>query len=177
MTVTDHTTSDRFQRAHRQDASSRTLLADSLEFARVAYAGQAGEFGEPAIEHPLRVMASLIGDDTKIVALLHDTLAHSVATLVDLRALLPNRLLIAVSALGPVFEESEGIASQVILADPIARSVKLACIADLADPVRLAQLDPFTRRRRESIGAAAAQALGTTLPKLLATWNSGRTRT
>lgn len=176
MTVTHQTSSDRFQRAQGQIAASRRLLADSVEFARVAYAGQTGEFGEPAIDHPLRVMASLTGDDVRIVAVLHDTLTHSVATMVDLRALLPNRLLMAVSALGPAFEESEGIASQVILADPVALSVKLACIADLADPERLAQLDPFTRRRRESIGAASAQALGTTLSKLLATWKPGGTR-
>ena len=90
------------------------------------------------------------GERRTIVAVLHDTLAHSVATMVDIRALLPNRLLMAVSALGPVFDESEGIAAQVILADPIALSVKLACIADLADPLRLARLEPFTRRRRES---------------------------
>lgn len=177
MTVTHQTSSDRFQRAHGQIAASHKLLADSVQFARVAYAGQTGEYGEPAIEHPLRVMASLTGDDVRIVAVLHDTLAHSVATMVDLRALLPNRLLMAVSALGPAFEESEGIASQVVLADPIALSVKLACIADLADPERLALLDPFTRRRRESIGAASAQALGTTLPKLLATWKPNRPRT
>lgn len=177
MTVTHQTSSDRSQRAHGRIAASHRLVADSIEFARVAYAGQTGEFGEPAIDHPLRVMASLTGDDVKIVALLHDTLAHSVATMVDLRAFLPNRLLMAVSALGPAFEESEGIASQVILADPIALSVKLACIADLADPERLALLDPFTRRRRESIGAASALALGTTLPKLLATWKPARPRT
>jgi len=168
MSVMHSTGSDRSLRAPRPDASSQALLADSIWFARVAYAGQTGEFGEPAIEHPLRVMDSVAGEDAKIVAVLHDTLAHSVATMVDLRALLPNRLLMAVSALGPVFDESEGIAAQVILADPIALSVKHACIADLADPVRLAQMDPFTRRRRESIGDAAAQALGTTLPKLLA---------
>lgn len=176
MSVTHLTSSDRYQRAHRQVAS-RTLLTDAIAFARVAYAGQVGEFGEPSIEHPLRVMASLTGEDAKVVAVLHDTLSHSVATLVDLRAFLPNRLLMAVTAFAPAIEESDRIASHFFLADPIALTVKLACIADSADPARLSQLDPFTRRRRESAAASESQALGTTLPKVLATWNQARART
>lgn len=170
MSVTHQTSSNPYQRAHRQVAS-RTLQADAMVFARVAYAGQIGEFGEAAIEHPLRVMAALASEDARIVALLHDTLAHSVATFAEVRAFLPTRLLMAVAAFAPPLEESEGIAPHFILADPIALAVKLACIADLADPVRLARLDPFTRRRHEAAGAADAQALGTTLPKVLATWN------
>ncbi|MEO6200820.1 MAG: hypothetical protein ABIX44_06620 [Cryobacterium sp.] len=170
MAVIPQTRSNPYQRAHRQIAS-RTLQADAIAFARVAYAGHSGEFGEPSIEHPLRVMAALGSEDTRIVALLHDTLAHSVATFADVRVFLPNRLVMAVAAFAPPLEESEGIASHFILADPIALAVKLACIADLTDPRRLARLDPFTRRRREVAGAAAALALGTTLPNVLATWN------
>lgn len=173
MTVTHLTSNDRYQRAERQVAS-RTLLTDAIELARVAYAGQTDEFGESSIEHPLRVMAALTSEDTRIVAVLHDALAHSVATWVDLRAFLPNRLLMAVTAFSPPIEESEGIASRFILADPIAHAVKLACIADRADPDRLALLDPFTRRRLEVAGASEAEALGTTLPKVLAARNLGR---
>lgn len=167
MTVTHPTSSHRFQRAEGPGAS-RTLLTDAIQLARVAYAGQTDEFGESSIEHPLRVMAALASDDARIVAVLHDALARSVATWVDLRAFLPARLLMAVTAFSPRIEESEGIASRFILADPIAHAVKLACIADRADPERLALLDPFTRRRLEAAGAAAAQTLGTTLPKVLA---------
>lgn len=154
--------------AGRPSASSRALLADAIQFARVAYAGRSDDSGEAALEHPLRVMASLDSHDLKVVAVLHDALTNSVATLVDLRALLPNRLLMSITALGHADEEPDGVAFQFILADPIALEVKLACIADRMNPLRLARLDPFTRRRREAAGNSAAMNLGTTVPKLLA---------
>ncbi|TFC51619.1 MULTISPECIES: hypothetical protein [Cryobacterium] len=141
-----------------------TLLDDAIHFARVAYSSHRDDFGRLAIEHPLRVMDALASDDNRLVAVLHDTLVNSVATLSDLRAFLPNRLLMAVSALGNIDEDTDGISLQQILADPIALTVKLACIADLSDPARLADLDPFTRRSRESHAVSAALALGTTLP-------------
>lgn len=172
MTVTQPTGSDRYQRPERQIAS-RTLLTDAVELARVAHAGQTDEFGEASIEHPLRVMAALTSEDAKIVAVLHDALAHSVATWVDLRAFLPTRLLMAVTAFSPPIEDSEGIAARFILADPLAHAVKLACLADRAEPGRLALLDPFTRRRREVAGASAARDLGTTLPEVLAARTRG----
>lgn len=152
----------------RSSPASRALLVDAIQFARVAYAGLSDESGETALEHPLRVMASLADDDLKVVAVLHDALTNPVATLVDLRALLPSRLLMSVTALGHADEEPDGIAFRFILADPIALEVKLACLADLMNPLRLAKLDPFTRRHRETAGKSAAANLGTTLPKLLA---------
>ena len=176
MTVTHPASGDRYERAEPRVAS-RTLLSDAIQLARIAHAGRTDEFGESSIEHPLRVMAALTSEEARIVAVLHDALAHSMATWVDLRAFLPNRLLMAVSAFSPPIEESEDIASGFILADPIALAVKLACIADRADPERLALLDPFTRRRLEVAGESAAQALGTTLPKVPATRNQERVRT
>lgn len=145
-----------------------TLLDDAIHFARVAYSGRRDDFGRPAIEHPLRVMDALTSEDNRIVAVLHDALVNSVATLSDLRAFLPGRLLMAVTALGHIDEDTDAISLQLILADPIALTVKLACIADLSDPARLADLDPFTRRSRESQAASAALALGTTLPAVRA---------
>ncbi|MBC7441670.1 MAG: phosphohydrolase [Ramlibacter sp.] len=145
-----------------------TLLDDAIHFARVAYADRRDSFGRPAIEHPLRVMDALASEDNRIVAVLHDTLVNSVATVGDLRAFLPSRLLMAVTALGHTDEDADGISLQSTLADPIALTVKLACIADLSDPARLADLDPFTRRSREAQAADAARALGTTLPAVRA---------
>ena len=116
----------------------------------------------------MRVMASLASDDLKVVAVLHDALTNSVATLVDLRALLPNRLLMSITALGHADDEPDGVAFHFVRTDPIAFEVKLACIADLMNPLRLAKLDPFTRRRRETAGISAAVNLGPTLAELLA---------
>lgn len=79
----------------------------------------------------------------------------------------------AVTALGHTGQGPDGTAFQFILADPIALAVKLACVADLMDPVQLAKLDPFTRRRQEAAGTAAALKLGTTLPRLLANRGPG----
>ncbi|MDY7527342.1 MULTISPECIES: phosphohydrolase [unclassified Cryobacterium] len=153
------------QRGQRQgdDSHSSLLLADALRFARTACAGKRDEAGEAAIEHPLRVMAALAREDEKVVALLHDTCASSGPGLAGLRGFVPNRLLMAVTALGHGFEETDEISFRFLLADPIALAVKLACVGDLTDPGRLARLDPFTRRRREIAGAAAARGLGTTL--------------
>lgn len=151
-----------------KDGRSSLLLADALRFARTACAGKRDEAGEAAIEHPLRVMAALARDDEKVVALLHDTCAASGPGLVGLRGFVPNRLLMAVTALGHGFEETDEISFRFLLADPIALTVKLACIGDLTDPVRLARLDRFTRRRREIAGATAARGLGTTLAEIRA---------
>ncbi|MCI4658803.1 hypothetical protein [Cryobacterium zhongshanensis] len=148
------------------DGRSALLLADALRFAKNACAGRHDESGEAAIEHPLRVMATLHGDDEKVVALLHDTCAASGTGLVGLaglRGFVPNRLLMAVTALGHGFEEADDVCFRFLLADPIALAVKLACIGDLTDPVRLAGLDPFTRRRRETAATTAARGLGTTV--------------
>ena len=145
------------------DSHPSPLLADALRFARTACAGKRDEAGEAAIEHPLRVMAALGRDDEKVVALLHDTCAASGPGLAGLRSFVPNRLLMAVTALGHGLEETDDICFRFLLADPIALAVKLACIGDRTDPLRLAGLDPFTRRRREAAATFAATGLGTTV--------------
>jgi (p)ppGpp synthase/HD superfamily hydrolase len=154
----------RLVRAHWHPDQSQSLLTAAIRFARVAYDGLTDEAGHPAIDHPLRVTAALDSDDAKIVAVLHDTFLNTVTMMRELRAFLPDRLIMAVAA----FEHSEdginGISLQLISSDSLARQVKLACIADLSATVRLAELDPFTRRRREKEYATARQSLGPAIP-------------
>ena len=152
---------------------TRTLLDDVIGLARVAYAGLTDAAGHPAIDHPLRVMARLSTPEARIVAVLHDTGLHpailhddsACPTLArDLRAFVPPRLLRAVAAFGYVHDGLDGVSAQIMAADPIARDVELACLADLNDPGRLAELDHFTRRRLQESFAAADRALGRDCP-------------
>lgn len=154
--------------------SADALLAEAIRLARFAHAGHVDADGHSAIDHPLRVMAGLSDVNARIVAALHDTLVGTVTVMRDLRALLPHRPLMAVATFEHADDGPEGISFQLIRADSLALQVRRACIADLADPARLAELDPFTRRRRENDGAAAARQLGTTLPEILAEWNVRR---
>lgn len=171
------TTELRLARARWRADESVPLLEDVIAFARVAYAGLTDAAGHPAIEHPLRVMEAVSTDDARIVAVLHDTLLHEAIlhdescspTLArDLRALVPDRLLMAVAAFSHSIDGIDGLSAELIKGDPIAREVELACLADLTDPERLAELDPFSRRRLEASCSASARALGTTLPAVQA---------
>ncbi len=164
---------------------TRTLLDDVIGLARVAYAGLTDAAGHPAIEHPLRVMARLSTPEARIVAVLHDTGLHpailhddsACPTLArDLRAFVPQRLLRAVAAFGYVHDGLDGVSAQIMAADPIARDVELACLADLNDPGRLAELDPFTRRRLQESCAAADRALGRDCPTAVPAPSPGRPR-
>lgn len=181
------TTELRLARARWRTDESVPLLEDVIAFARVAYAGLTDAAGHPAIEHPLRVMEAVTGDDARIVAVLHDTLLHEAIlhdgscspTLArDLRALVPDRLLLSIAAFSHGGNGLDGISAELIAGDPIAREVELACLADLTDPERLAELDPFSRRRLEASCSASARNLGTTLPAVQADrWIAQRTAT
>lgn len=176
-TTPQRTTELRLARARWRVDESVPLLQSVIAFARVAYAGLTDAAGHPAIEHPLRVMNMVSSDDARIVAVLHDTLLHEAIlhdascspTLArDLRALVSDRLLMAVAAFSHSDDGLDGISAELIAGDPIAREVELACLADLTDPARLAELDLFSRRRVEAICSASARALGTTLPAVQA---------
>ena len=179
------TIESRLARARWRADPTRTLLDDVIGLARVAYAGLTDAAGHPAIEHPLRVMARLSTPEARIVAVLHDTGLHpailhddsACPTLArDLRAFVPQRLLRAVAAFGNAQDGLDGVSAQIMAADPIARDVELACLADLNDPVRLAELDPFTRRRLQESCAAADRALGRDRPTAVPAPLPGRPR-
>ena len=52
----------------------QTTLERALEIAREAHADQVDKAGRPVIEHVLRVVDAVKGDDVKVVAALHDVL-------------------------------------------------------------------------------------------------------
>jgi len=133
--------------------------------AQLAHDGQVDKAGAPYITHPARVAARVrdAGGDPRAeaVAWLHDVVEDCGVTLDDLRDHgFDQGVVAAVDAL----TRRDGVPSEAyyarIATDPLALAVKLADIADNADPARLALLDRATRRRLEDKYATALRALG-----------------
>jgi (p)ppGpp synthase/HD superfamily hydrolase len=127
-------------------------VEDAVALARTAHDGQVDKAGRPYISHPLRVMERVSGEHERMAAALHDVLEDTAVTAEDLRAAgCPEPVVAAVIALtkrpGEPLAESMARAA----ADPIARVIKQADIADNSDPARLAMLDDATvgRLRRK----------------------------
>ncbi|MPZ60151.1 MAG: HD domain-containing protein [Propionibacteriales bacterium] len=123
-------------------------LEDAIAIARAAHEGQVDKGGMPYIGHPLRVMRRVEGPGQKMAAVLHDVLEDTDVTAEALRAAgCPERVIDAVVALTKLPGEPLPASIARALADPIARVVKRADIADNADALRLARLDPATADR------------------------------
>jgi len=112
-----------------------SMLEIAIGIAVRAHAGQLDKEGQPYITHPMRVMASLVGEAAQCVGILHDVVEDTAITLDDLRAAgLSEAIVEAVSLV--THEKSEPYADYVVRCKPhaIARPVKLA---DLQDNTRL----------------------------------------
>lgn len=120
------------------------LLSKVIEFAVKAHGGQVDKLGEPYILHPLRVMMDCNTMVEKIVAILHDTVEDTDATLDDIRALFTNNnnrtyadtIANAVDAMTKRAGESYDDYLVRVKDNPIALSVKLADIRDNMSPIR-----------------------------------------
>ena len=141
---------------------------DALALASEAHAGQVDKGGAPYIEHPRRVMAALEDDLHRIVAALHDVVEDAADRGYDLEFLatrgVPPVALRAVEALTKRPGESEDFYWARVAADPIARTVKLADIADNADPARLLRLEESEHDRLRAKYARARAALDADVP-------------
>jgi len=106
-------------------------LETALCIAARAHAGQTDKAGEPYILHPIRVMLGVATPQEKIAALLHDTVEDTNITFADLHAAGFSREIVdAVRALTKRDGETRMDAAQRAVANPIARQVKLADVAD-----------------------------------------------
>jgi (p)ppGpp synthase/HD superfamily hydrolase len=137
------------------------LVTRAAAVAAAAHAGQLDRAGEPYLDHPRRVAASLSGDPlAQAAGWLHDVVEDSDITTADLVAMgFPEPVVHAVDLLthrpdSPLEDYLAGIA-----ADPLATRVKLADLADNSDPRRLAKLDPSTRARLTAKYATGFRAL------------------
>jgi (p)ppGpp synthase/HD superfamily hydrolase len=117
------------------------VLADAVALAFAVHDGQADKAGRPYIDHVLRVMLRVHGDEARMTAALHDVLEDSDITVVDLYERgCPVEVVSAVVAL--TRQPSEELESYLkrVAADPLAVAVKRADLADNSDPERLGAL-------------------------------------
>lgn len=140
------------------------MLKRALEIAHEAHAGQVDKAGRPYIEHVLRVVNAVEGEDAKVVAALHDVLEDCpkwtgrrlldegfdkelVDTVVDLTRLPGMSYDAYITAYSHI---------------DLFRIVKLADLRDNSDPARLALLPARDRDRLSRKYAAALAQLGAT---------------
>lgn len=112
-----------------------STLEAAIRIAVTAHAGQLDKGGEAYITHPLRLMAAVDGEETKMVAVLHDVIEDTTVTLEDLRREGFSETVLAGAACVTHGRE-EPYADYVVRckSHPLARQVKLA---DLLDNSRL----------------------------------------
>lgn len=123
-------------------------LDEAIQVARRAHEGQLDKSGRPYIGHPLRVMGALRDEHERMAAVLHDVVEDTSVTLADLEAAgCPAQVLAAVAAISKQPGEDQATYLARVAANPIARTVKLADIADNLSPDRLARLDVATQER------------------------------
>jgi (p)ppGpp synthase/HD superfamily hydrolase len=114
-------------------------LERAIELAAKAHAGQVDKAGQPYILHPLRLMLAVRTPHERMAAVLHDIVEDTPTTFDDLAAEgFPPEVVAAVSALTKTEGEKRIPAAHRAAADPIARAVKLADVADNMDLSRIA---------------------------------------
>jgi GTP diphosphokinase / guanosine-3',5'-bis(diphosphate) 3'-diphosphatase len=119
-------------------------LERAIEIAARAHAGQVDKGGYPYILHPLRVMLSVDTTHQRIAAVLHDVVEDTAITLADLSAEgFPSAVIDAIFALTKTAGEGRIAAAHRAAANPIARVVKLA---DVADNMNLARIPNPTEK-------------------------------
>ena len=109
-------------------------------FAAEKHKGQEDRAGKPYIEHPKAVAKMLKGEDEKIVALLHDTVEDTDASLDEIRSKFGDRIADAVNCLThrpgvPYMDYVKGIKD-----NALARKVKLADLTHNMDLSRLPEV-------------------------------------
>lgn len=139
--------------------NTEQMLNLAKELATSAHAGQVDKAGNPYIQHPARVAASLTDDETIATAWLHDVVEDTTVTLDQLAEQFPPNIVDAVDALTKRADESRAQYYERVRTNPIALTVKLADINDNSNPERLSKLDRATRDRLEAKYTAAAESL------------------
>ena len=112
-------------------------LEEAIALAAQAHAGQVDKGGAPYILHPLRVMLACHGVDARITAILHDVVEDCEFEASDIRSQFGEAVGDAVEALTRRDGETYEAFVSRCAANPIARLVKLADVADNMDASRL----------------------------------------
>ena len=127
-----------------------STLEKAIALAAKKHAGQLDKAGQPYILHPLRLMLNVESMDQKMVAVMHDLLEDTDATIVDLITLgFSQNVIDAVVALTKKEGESRLDAAKRIVKNSLARTVKLADLADNMDLSRIKSPTPRDFMRLE----------------------------
>lgn len=116
---------------------TRQVLEAAISTALFAHSGQQDKGGNPYILHPLRVMASMTGEDHQVVAVLHDVVEDSGLTIDQIAEDFGWTVADAVGALTRREGEDYMAFIDRCARNPIARTVKLADLEDNMDIRRL----------------------------------------
>lgn len=123
-------------------------VEDAVAIARKAHEGQCDKGGRPYIEHPLRVMNEVSGDQARMAAVLHDVIEDTSVTSDDLLAAgCPPAAVSAVIALSKRPGEPQAQYLHRVASNSLALIVKRADIADNFNPLRWSLLEPAVRDR------------------------------
>jgi (p)ppGpp synthase/HD superfamily hydrolase len=124
-------------------------LDRALAIAKAAHMGQVDKAGAPYISHPMRVCAALDRVDEKIVGLLHDVVEDAPGWTFDRlrREGFSELVVAAVDALTRRPDESYSAFIDRAKANPLARVVKLADLADNSDRTRLTHIGEREEKR------------------------------
>ena len=115
-----------------------STLERAIEIAAKAHAGQKDKAGAPYILHPLRVMLSVIGNEEKITAVLHDVVEDTEINFADLaNEGFSVEIVDALRCLTKFEGESRFDAAHRAAVNPIARAVKMADVTDNMDLSRI----------------------------------------
>lgn len=145
-------------------AETSDLIDLARRIATEAHRGQVDKAGVAYITHPARVAARVHGDDAaEVVAWLHDVVEDTAITLAQVAQDFPPFIIAAVDAMSRRPDESPDNYYRRVRANPLARTVKLADIADNSDPQRRAALDPATQARLNAKYDHALRCLGARL--------------
>jgi guanosine-3',5'-bis(diphosphate) 3'-pyrophosphohydrolase len=139
-------------------ATKQPSLQDTIDLARKAHEGQIDKSGQPYVEHPLRMMQSLDGEDAKIVALLHDVVEDTPITLDMLRSAgYGEHVIEAVDCLTKREGETYEAFITRAAANPLAHQVKIADLKDNMNPARISNPTEKDRQRMEKYRRALQQ--------------------
>lgn len=142
--------------------SSALRLELAIRVANEAHSGQVDKGGTPYICHPLSVMARLGPEDItgRIVAVLHDVLEDTAVIASDLRGLgFADEVVDAVVLLTRTPGQPYHQYLDAVRANPLARRVKLADVADNSSPRRMELLPWATATKLRRKYETARQAL------------------
>jgi len=136
---------------------SPSALDEAILLATTAHRGQVDKAGAPYILHPLRVMLAQTDEVRRIAAVLHDVVEDCGVAPDMIRARFGDAVADAVVALTRNEDEDYDAFIARCAANPIARDVKRADIADNLDLSRLSTITDRDRDRAAKYQRALAQ--------------------